>query len=151
MDDVLDSPPEPSRASPHSKAGSGSSNHRVCCILRRPRLRTSHYDSWLPNRLSRRTDAYSWLKREAAPGVDGRTWQSYKQNLEANLVELHSRIHRGTYRVLPSRRRYIPKSDGRQRPPGIAALEDINRLIGKWLKAGVMEEGELASLAAKSL
>jgi retron-type reverse transcriptase len=68
--------------------------------------------------------AYSWLKREAAPGVDGRTWQSYKQNLEANLVELHSTIHRGTYRALPSRRRYIPKPDGRQRPLGIAALED---------------------------
>ena len=69
-------------------------------------------------------DAYFWLKREAAPGVDGRTWQSYKQNLEVNLVELHSRIHRGTYRALPSRRRYIPKPDGRQRPLGIAALED---------------------------
>jgi RNA-directed DNA polymerase len=69
-------------------------------------------------------DAYSWLKREAAPGVDGRTWQSYRQNLEANLVELHSSIHRGTYRALPSRRRYIPKPDGRQRPLGIAALED---------------------------
>jgi RNA-directed DNA polymerase len=57
-------------------------------------------------------DAYSWLKREAAAGVDGRTWQSYKQNLEVNLAELHSRIHRGTYRALPSRRRYIPKPDG---------------------------------------
>src|SRR5947209_4516590 len=170
-------------------------------------------------------DAYSWLKREAAPGVDGRTWQSYKQNLEVNLAELHSRIHQGTYRALPSRRRYIPKPDGRQRPQGIAALEDkivqravvevlnaiyeedflgfsygfrpgrgqhdaldalavgitrtkvnwivdadiagffdavshewlmrfvehrigdrrINRLIRKWLKAGVMEEGELVS------
>ena len=65
--------------------------------------------------------AYSWLKREAAPGVDGQTWQSYKQNLEVNLAELHSRIHRGTYRALPSRRRYIPKPDGRQRPLGIAA------------------------------
>jgi RNA-directed DNA polymerase len=69
-------------------------------------------------------EAYFWLKREAAPGVDGRTWQNYKQNLEANLVELHSRIHRGTYRALPSQRRYIPKPDGRQRPLGIAALED---------------------------
>src|SRR6202171_5009426 len=68
--------------------------------------------------------AYSWLKREAAPGVDGRTWQSYKQNLEVNLAELHSRVHRGTYRALPSRRRYIPKPDGRQRPLGIDALED---------------------------
>ena len=173
-------------------------------------------------------DAYSWLKREAAPGVDGRTWQSYKQNLETNLVELHTRIHRGSYRALPSKRRYIPKPDGRQRPLGIAALEDkivqravvevlnaiyeedflgfsygfrpgrgqhdaldalavgitrtkvnwivdadiagffdavshewlmrfvehrvgdqrINRLIAKWLKAGVMEEGELVTTEA---
>ena len=82
-------------------------------------------------------DAYSWLKREAAPGVDGRTWQSYKQNLEANLVELHSRIHRGTYRALPSRRQYIPKPDGRQRPLGIAALEDkiVQRAVVEVLNA----------------
>jgi hypothetical protein len=69
-------------------------------------------------------EAFFWLKRKAAPGVDGQTWQSYKQNLEANLIALHSRIHQGTYRALPSRRRYIPKPDGRQRPLGIAALED---------------------------
>jgi RNA-directed DNA polymerase len=82
-------------------------------------------------------DAYSWLKREAAPGVDGRTWQSYKQNLEANLVELHSRIHRGTYRALPSRRQYIPKPDGRRRPLGIAALEDkiVQRAVVEVLNA----------------
>jgi len=81
--------------------------------------------------------AYSWLKREAAPGVDGRTWQSYKQNLELNLAELHSRIHRGTYRALPSRRRYIPKPDGRQRPLGIAALEDkiVQRAVVEVLNA----------------
>jgi RNA-directed DNA polymerase len=69
-------------------------------------------------------EAFSWLKREAAPGVDGLTWQGYKQNLEANLADLHRRIHQGTYRALPSKRRYIPKPDGRQRPLGIAALED---------------------------
>jgi group II intron reverse transcriptase/maturase len=69
-------------------------------------------------------EAYWALKPEAAPGVDGRTWQSYKQNLEVNLAELHARVHRGSYRALPSRRRYIPKPDGRQRPLGIAALED---------------------------
>jgi RNA-directed DNA polymerase len=82
-------------------------------------------------------DAYSCLKREAAPGVDGRTWQSYKQNLEANLVEVHSRIHRGRYRALPSRRRYIPKPDGRQRPLGIAALEDkiVQRAVVEVLNA----------------
>jgi RNA-directed DNA polymerase len=173
-------------------------------------------------------EAFFWLKRQAAPGVDGQTWQGYKENLGANLIALHSRIHQGTYRALPSRRRYIPKSDGRQRPLGIAALEDkivqraavevlnaiyeedflgfsygfrpgrsqhdaldalavgitrtkvnwivdadiagffdtvshewlmrfvehrigdrrMNRLIGKWLKAGVMEEGKLVSTEA---
>jgi group II intron reverse transcriptase/maturase len=69
-------------------------------------------------------DAYFWLTRNAAPGVDGVTWQEYAQDLEANLVNLHARIHRGAYRALPSRRKYIAKPDGRQRPLGIAALED---------------------------
>src|SRR5437867_4215299 len=69
-------------------------------------------------------DAYSWLKRNAAPGVDGVTWQDYAQDLEANIVDLHARIHLGVYRALPSRRKYIAKPDGRQRPLGIAALED---------------------------
>jgi RNA-directed DNA polymerase len=69
-------------------------------------------------------DAYCWLKRTAAPGVDGVTWQEYAQDLDANIVDLHARIHRGAYRALPSRRKYIAKPDGRQRPLGIAALED---------------------------
>ena len=68
--------------------------------------------------------AYFWLKRDAAPGVDGMTWQEYGQDLEPKLADLHTRIHRGAYRAQPSRRHYIPKSDGRQRPLGIAALED---------------------------
>lgn len=64
------------------------------------------------------------LKRRAAPGVDGVTWQDYEEGLEGRLVDLHDRVHRGAYRAQPSRRVYIPKSDGRQRPLGIAALED---------------------------
>ncbi len=64
------------------------------------------------------------LKRKAAPGVDGVTWQEYETGLEERLVDLHDRVHRGAYRAQPSRRTYIPKSDGRQRPLGIAALED---------------------------
>ena len=64
------------------------------------------------------------LKREAAPGVDGVRWKDYEAGLESNLQDLHARVHRGAYRALPSRRRYIPKPDGRQRPLGIAALED---------------------------
>jgi RNA-directed DNA polymerase len=69
-------------------------------------------------------DAFLALKRRAAPGVDGVTWQDYEADLEGNLQSLHARVHRGTYRALPVRRRFIPKPDGRQRPLGIAALED---------------------------
>ena len=64
------------------------------------------------------------LKKTAAPGVDERTWIEYAEHLEANLLSLHGRVHTGAYRALPSRRKYIPKADGRQRPLGIAAIED---------------------------
>ena len=69
-------------------------------------------------------DSFYALKRQAAPGVDGVTWQEYETRLEGRLVDLHNRIHRGAYRAQPSRRVYIPKADGRKRPLGIAALED---------------------------
>jgi RNA-directed DNA polymerase len=69
-------------------------------------------------------ESYYSLKKQAAPGVDGMTWQQYGQDLEARLSDLHGRIHRGAYRAQPSRRVWIPKADGRQRPLGIAALED---------------------------
>ena len=68
--------------------------------------------------------SYYALKRQAAPGVDGVTWQEYETGLENRLTDLHNRVHRGAYRAQPSRRVYIPKADGRQRPLGIAALED---------------------------
>jgi group II intron reverse transcriptase/maturase len=69
-------------------------------------------------------DSFGSLKRKAAPGVDGMTWQEYEAGLEDRLADLHSRLHRGAYRALPSRRVYIEKADGRKRPLGIAALED---------------------------
>src|ERR1700674_4097645 len=69
-------------------------------------------------------DSFFALKRQAAPGVDGVTWREYETGLEDRLIDLHSRVHRGTYQAQPSRRVYIPKADGRQRPLGIAALED---------------------------
>jgi RNA-directed DNA polymerase len=69
-------------------------------------------------------EAFLTLKRDAAPGVDGLTWQDYEADLERNLMDLHDRVHRGAYRALPSRRQYIPKPDGRQRPLAVAALED---------------------------
>jgi RNA-directed DNA polymerase len=69
-------------------------------------------------------EAFFELKRDAAAGVDDLTWQDYQANLERNLEDLHERVQRGAYRALPSRRTYIPKPDGRQRPLAIAALED---------------------------
>jgi RNA-directed DNA polymerase len=69
-------------------------------------------------------ESFYSLKRKAAPGVDGVTWQEYEDGLEDRLIDLHGRVHRGAYRAQPSRRVYIPKSDGRQRPLGVAALED---------------------------
>jgi len=69
-------------------------------------------------------DSFYALKRQASPGVDGVTWQEYETGLEDRLIDLHRRVHRGAYRARPSRRAYILKADGRQRPLGIAALED---------------------------
>jgi group II intron reverse transcriptase/maturase len=68
--------------------------------------------------------AFIALKRDASPGVDGVTWQTYEADLDRNLTDLHERVHRGAYRAQPSRRTYIPKADGRQRPLAVAALED---------------------------
>jgi group II intron reverse transcriptase/maturase len=69
-------------------------------------------------------ESFYSLKRKAAPGVDGVTWQEYEEGIEGRLIDLHARIHRGAYRAMPSRRVYIEKADGRQRPLGVAALED---------------------------
>ena len=68
--------------------------------------------------------AFYALRRKAAPGVDGMTWQDYEADLEPRLEGLHQRVHRGAYRPQPSRRTYIPKADGKRRPLAIAALED---------------------------
>src|ERR1700676_1003661 len=69
-------------------------------------------------------ESFYALKRKAAPGVDGVTWQEYETGLEDRLVGLHGRVHRGAYRAQPSRRKYLEKPDGRLRPLGIAAVED---------------------------
>ena len=68
--------------------------------------------------------AFFALKRRAAPGIDAVTWDIYEDGREENLRDLHRRVHAGAYRARPSRRTYIPKADGRQRPLGIAAIED---------------------------
>jgi RNA-directed DNA polymerase len=80
-------------------------------------------------------EAYFSLKREAAPGVDGETWQSYGEQLETNLEDLSDRLRRGAYRAKPVRRVFIPKPDGRQRPLGVTTLEDkvVQRALVKAL------------------
>src|SRR6476620_4593273 len=69
-------------------------------------------------------DAFFELAQNAAPGVDRLTWKDYEADFERNIEDLHDRVQRGAYRALPSRRVYIPKPDGRQRPLAVAALED---------------------------
>ena len=68
--------------------------------------------------------SYLALERDAAPGIDGVTWQAHGENLEEKLTDLHDRIHKGSYRARPARRTYIPKADGSQRPLAILCLED---------------------------
>ncbi|MFO0811993.1 MAG: group II intron reverse transcriptase/maturase [Gemmatales bacterium] len=82
-------------------------------------------------------ESFFALKRSAAPGVDRVTWQQYQEGLEERLMDLHRRVHSGTYRAQPSRRVFIPKADGRERPIGIASLEDklVQRAVVTVLEA----------------
>src|SRR3954451_2829213 len=87
--------------------------------------------------VERLRDAYRAIRPQAAAGVDGVTWRDYGRDLEANLRDLHARVHRGAYRARPTRRVFIPKPDGRLRPLGIAALEDklLQRAVVEVLNA----------------
>jgi len=87
--------------------------------------------------LARLRAAYGAIRPAAVPGVDGVTWEVYGQNLDVNLKDLHARVHSGGYQARPSRRAYIPKADGRQRPLGIASLEDkiVQRAVVEVLNA----------------
>jgi retron-type reverse transcriptase len=82
-------------------------------------------------------EAFYELAQNAAPGVDRLTWKDYEADLERNIEDLHDRVQRGAYRALPSRRVYIPKPDGRQRPLAVAALEDkiVQRAVVALLNA----------------
>jgi RNA-directed DNA polymerase len=88
--------------------------------------------------------SYWQLKRDAAPGVDGQTWEEYGEELEANIARLHESVHCGAYRAKPSRRQFIEKEDGRQRPLGIAAVEDkvLQRAVVEVLNAIYGAPGE---------
>ncbi len=82
-------------------------------------------------------EAYSSLKRTAAPGVDGKTWKRYGEHLEENLQDLSDRLKRGAYRAKPVLRAYVPKADGRRRPIGLPTLEDkiVQRATAEVLSA----------------
>ena len=82
-------------------------------------------------------DAFQKIERKASPGTDGVRWAQYEADLDNNIRDLHSRLRRGAYRAKPSRRAYIPKSDGRMRPLGIAALEEkvVQRAVNEVLNA----------------
>jgi len=86
-------------------------------------------------------EAFDALRRDAAPGVDGVTWQAYSEGRDERLVDLHDRVHSGRYRARPSRRTWISKSEGRQRPLGIPALEDkIVQQALVWVLQAIYEE-----------
>jgi RNA-directed DNA polymerase len=90
--------------------------------------------------IDRLRESFYALKRKAAPGIDGITWQQYEINLEDRLADLHRRVHQGTYRARPSKRVYIPKPDGRLRPLGIAAVEDkIVQQVVVWVLSQIYE------------
>ena len=117
-------PPERNVLRTQSRAGASSALARVRRAAegdRRQRFTALLHHVYDVERL--RT-AYLALKRGAAAGVDGETWQHYGEDLEDNLRDLSSRLKRGAYRAKPVRRAYIPKTDGRQRPLGVPALED---------------------------
>ena len=80
--------------------------------------------------------AFFQLKKTAAPGVDGVTWDQYEAGLPDKLADLHGRVQRGAYRALPSRRQYIPKPDGRLRPLGVASNSHYDRMARSGVRVG---------------
>ena len=123
---------------PGRSAGSGVSSElgRVREVARRDK--DARFTALLHHvSLSRLWWAYRAIRPQAAPGADGVTWAACGQDLESNLRGLHERVQQGRYRASPGRRVYIPKADGRQRPPGIATLEDkiVQRAVTEVLNA----------------
>jgi RNA-directed DNA polymerase len=124
------------RPGPRAGQGAPSALDRVREVARRDK--DARFTALLHHvDLDRLREAYWAINPKAATGVDGVRWGAYGQDLEANLSNLHQRVHSGAYRASPSRRTYIPKADGRQRPLGIATLEDkiVQRAVVEVLNA----------------
>jgi RNA-directed DNA polymerase len=127
-----------SKTRPGRRAGQGASSalDRVREVARKDK--DAKFTALLHHvTVDRLRAAYRAIRPVAAPGVDGVTWRDYGRDLERNLRDLHARVHRGAYRARPSRRAYIPKADGRQRPLGVASLEDkiVQRAVAEVLNA----------------
>ncbi len=130
-------PPEQNAPRTLSRTGAPSALEQVRQAAqkdRQQRFTALLHHVYDPKRLRQ---AYFALKRDAAAGVDGETWQHYGERLEENLQELSGRLQRGAYRAKPVRRAFIPKADGRQRPLGVPALEDkiVQRAVSEVLNA----------------
>ncbi len=127
---------KPARPEPSVGAGVSQGLDRVRQAARRGKGArfTALLHHVTPERLR---EAYGALRSQAAPGVDGVTWKAYGENLEANLQDLHGRLNRGAYRATPTKRVVIPKADGRDRPLGIATVEDkiLQRAVAEVLNA----------------
>jgi RNA-directed DNA polymerase len=124
------------RPGPSAGADASSALGRVREVARRDR--NARFTALLHHvTLDRLRAAYWAISPKAAPGVDGVSWGDYGRDLEANLQDLHARVQSGRYRATPSRRAYVPKPDGRQRPLGIACLEDkiVQRAVVEVLNA----------------
>ena len=127
-----------SKTRPGHSAGSGASSALARVRQVAQGDKQARFTALLHHVSVDRLRAAFWaIRPEAAPGVDGVTWAAYRQDLEDNLHDLHTRLHAGRYRVKPSRRVHIPKADGRQRPLGIASLEDkiVQRAVVEVLNA----------------
>ncbi len=127
-----------SEARPGRSAGQGVSSdlERVRQVARKDR--DVRFTALLHHvTVDRLREAYRAISPNAAPGVDGVTWRDYGSDLEENLADLYARVQRGAYRAMPARRVFIPKTDGRLRPLGVAALEDkiLQRAVVEVLNA----------------
>jgi group II intron reverse transcriptase/maturase len=130
-------PPESNAPRTQSRIGAPSALERVRQAARKDkkqRFTALFHHVYEIEQLRR---AYDEVKRNAAPGIDGETWNHYGENLEKNLQDLSERLKRGAYRAKPVRRVYIPKADGRQRPIGLPVLEDkiVQRAVVEVLNA----------------